>query len=113
MTKLTCICCPRGCTLEVDDKLNVSGNSCPRGADYAIAELTHPTRTVTTSIRVNNREDTLVSVKTSCPIPKERMFDFMKFVDTLSVDAPTKIGDVVSHNPIDLECDILITKNID
>ena len=36
---LTCIVCPRGCTLTVTgegDSLTVSGNSCPKGKQYAI-----------------------------------------------------------------------------
>ena len=42
MKELTCIVCPRGCRLKVDDNMEVSGNACPRGKIYAINELTHP-----------------------------------------------------------------------
>ena len=38
MKELICITCPRGCHLQVDDNLNVTGNMCPRGAAYAKAE---------------------------------------------------------------------------
>ena len=70
MKEFTCIICPRGCRLKVDDDMNVTGNFCIRGKQYAISELTNPVRTITTSIRVNNRDELLVSVKTSQPIPK-------------------------------------------
>ena len=113
MKQLTCIVCPRGCRLTVDDNMEVSGNSCPRGKIYAINELTHPTRTITSSIRVSNRPYTLVSVKTSNPIPKEKMFDIMKEIDTLTIEAPTRIGQVVKANILGLDSDIIITKNID
>ena len=46
MRELTCIVCPRGCRLKIDDDLNVTGNSCPRGAQYAKDELTNPKRTM-------------------------------------------------------------------
>ena len=46
MKELICITCPRGCHLQVDENLNVTGNMCPRGAIYAKAELTHPVRMV-------------------------------------------------------------------
>ena len=113
MKELTCIVCPRGCRLKVDDNMNVTGNACPRGEKYAINELTNPTRTITSSIRVTNRPYTLVSVKTSNAVPKDKMFDIMKEIDTLTVEAPTRIGQVVKSNISGLDCDIIITKCID
>ena len=113
MKELTCIVCPRGCRLKVDDNMEVTGNSCPRGKIYAINELTHPTRTITSSIRVNNRPYTLVSVKTDKPIPKDKMFDVMKEIDKLEVQAPTRIGQIVLPNVLGTDANIVITKDID
>ncbi len=113
MKEFTCIICPRGCRLKVDDQMNVTGNTCPRGKDYAISELTNPVRTITSSVRVNNRDDLLVSVKTSGPIPKGKIFDVMEEINKVSVSAPTRIGDVALKNVLGLGVDILITKNID
>ena len=112
MKEFTCIICPRGCHLMVDEDNNVSGNTCPKGKEYALNEITHPVRTITSSIRVRNRPYTLVSVKTSKPVPKELIFKVMKQINNLSVDAPTKIGDVVVKNILNLNVDILISKNI-
>ena len=113
MKELTCIVCPRGCSLKVDENMNVTGNFCPRGAKYAISELTHPMRTLTSSVRVGNRENTVVSVKTSGEIPKEKMFSLMEHINSLKVETPVNIGDIVSHNPLGLEVDIIITKKLD
>lgn len=113
MKELTCIVCPRGCRLKVDDNMVVTGNSCPRGEKYAINELTNPTRTITSSIRVNNRPYILVSVKTDKPVPKDKMFDVMKEIDKLSIDAPTRIGQVVLTNVLGTDANIVITKDID
>ena len=113
MKELTCIVCPRGCRLIIDDDMNVTGNACPRGEKYAINELTNPTRTVTSSIRVSNRPYTLVSVKTDKPIPKDKMFDVMKEIDKLSVEAPTRIGQIVLANVLGTDSNIVITKDID
>ena len=113
MKELTCIVCPRGCRLKVDEQMQVTGNACPRGKVYAINELTNPTRTITSSIRVTNRPYTLVSVKTSNPIPKGKMFEVMEEIDKLSVEAPTVIGQVVLKNILGLDSDIIITKNIE
>ena len=113
MKELTCIVCPRGCRLKVDDNMEVTGNACPRGKIYAINELTNPTRTITSSIRVSNRPYTLVSVKTDKPVPKDKMFDVMKEIDKLSIDAPTRIGQVVLTNILGTDANIVITKDID
>lgn len=54
MIELTCILCPKGCRLRVDDKngYRVTGNTCPRGAAYGREEALHPTRTVTSTVRI-------------------------------------------------------------
>ena len=113
MKELTCIVCPRGCRLKVDDNMEVTGNACPRGKIYAINELTHPTRTITSSIRVTNRPYTLVSVKTDKPIPKAKMFEVMEEINKITVEAPTKIGQIVKENILGLGSNIVITKDID
>lgn len=113
MKEFTCIICPRGCRLTIDDNQNVTGNTCPRGKQYAISEVTNPVRTITSSVRVSNREDTLVSVKTSGPIPKAKIMEVMEEINKLYVSAPTKIGDVVQKDILGLGVDILVTKNID
>ena len=114
MRNITCIICPRGCGLTVEetaDGLKVLGNVCPRGEKYAIEECTHPVRTVTSFIRVENREDTMVSVKTSAPIPKERMFEAMKMIRSAKAEAPIAIGDVLLADVFG--ADIIATKSID
>lgn len=113
MKEFTCIICPRGCRLTIDDNQNVTGNFCIRGKQYAISEVTNPVRTITSSIRVNNRDDLLVSVKTSGSIPKGKIFEVMDEINKLSVSAPTHIGDVVKSDILGLGVDIIITKNIE
>ena len=112
MREFTCIICPRGCSLKVDDNGHVTGNFCPRGKEYAINELTHPVRIITSSVRVTNRENLLASVKTSGAIPKEKIFDVMAEINKLGVKAPCEIGQVVAHDILGLGVDIVVTKNI-
>lgn len=110
---LTCIICPRGCSLEVDidgDNVMVEGNFCPKGEKYGVDECTHPTRTVTSVVRVSNRRDTMVSVKTEKPIPKENIFDLMDIIRKKEVEAPVEIGDVICDNIFGTK--IIATKQI-
>ena len=113
MKEMTCIVCPRGCHLVVDDDLNVTGNFCPRGKAYAISELTHPVRMITSTVRVINRENVVASVKTSEAIDKDKMFDVIDLINSLSIEAPCHVGDVLIHNVFGTNVDIIITKNID
>ena len=113
MKEMTCIVCPRGCHLVVDDDMNVTGNFCPRGKNYAISELTHPVRMITSTVRVNNRENVVASVKTSEAIDKDKMFDVIELINSLSVSAPCHVGDVLVKNIFGSNVDIIITKNID
>lgn len=112
MKEFTCIVCPRGCRLKIDDELNVTGNSCPRGAEYAKNEVTNPKRMITSFMRVKNRENCVVSVKTSNAIPKGMIFQVMEEINKTGVNAPTNIGDVAISNVLNTGVDIIITKNI-
>ena len=114
MTKdMTCIICPRGCALKVKiegENITVSGNSCPKGKQYAIDECTNPTRTVTSSVRVENLEDTMLSVKTENPVSKDKIFEVMRLIRAKSVCAPVKIGDVIIKDAFGTN--IVATKDI-
>ena len=112
MTNLICIVCPRGCHLQVDDELNVTGNGCKRGVDYAKRELTHPTRMVTSTVKIIGSIECRLPVVTKDPIPKERIFDVMKEINKAVVNCPVNIHDVVIPNVLDLGVDIIATKSI-
>ena len=111
--ELICIVCPRGCAMTVEgekDNLTVVGNACSKGKQYAIAECTHPTRTVTSIVRVSNRVDTMTSVKTEAPVPKGRMLDVMALLHETSVQAPVAIGDTVLEDVFGTR--IIATKDV-
>ena len=112
--RLTCIVCPKGCELVVqfnDDGAidNISGYTCPRGKDYAYAECTAPVRTVTTTVRCEDGE--VVSVKTSAPVPKEKIFEVMAAINAVNANNSVKIGDVIIANVCDTGADIVATSN--
>ena len=111
---LVCILCPRGCALTAKHEngaWSVIGNSCPRGEKYGIDECTNPVRTVTSILRISNRDGIMVSVKTSAPIAKGRMLEAMEKIRSASVAAPVHIGDVLLRDVCG--ADIIATKNID
>ena len=110
---LTCIICPRGCALTAeitDSGVTVTGNACPKGAEYAVSECLHPMRTVTATVRISNRPNTMVSVKTARPVPKEGMMEVMALLRQTRVNAPVAIGDVVLTGVFGTE--VVVTKDI-
>ena len=71
--EMICIRCPMGCHLSVTQDENgctVTGNTCPRGREYGVQEMTCPTRVVTSSVRVENGRRPVCSVKTATAVPK-------------------------------------------
>ena len=86
MKELTCIVCPRGCRLRVDEEHDyaVTGNSCPRGAEYGRREVTAPTRVVTSTVRCTGGVYPRCPVKTDRPVPKELVFAVMDAVNAVS-----------------------------
>lgn len=95
--ELTCIICPRGCTLCVElngkEVVEVSGNSCRRGAKYAEDECCNPQRTVTSTVKCVNGGR--ISVKTDQPIPKAQVLECMKKINSVVAPLPVRIGDVL------------------
>lgn len=114
--ELTCIGCPLGCaltvTLENDEVVSVTGNTCKRGDDYARKEVTHPTRIVTSTVLVEGGEIPMVSVKTQNDIPKEKIMDIMKEINALRVKAPVHIGDVLLENICGTGVNLIATKQV-
>ena len=95
---ITCIICPRGCAMTAEitaEGVRVTGHTCARGEEYAVAECTNPVRTVTATVRVSNRTDTMVSVKTAAPVPKGKMMAVMEMLRQIAVPAPVAIGQVI------------------
>ena len=78
-----------------DGTITVTGNSCPRGEKHAISECTNPVRTLTSTVRVCNREHVRVPVTSAAPVPKEKMMQIMTRIRSACVAAPVNIGDVI------------------
>jgi CxxC motif-containing protein len=113
--EMICINCPLGCSLSVErdgDNFKVSGNTCPRGEKYAVNELTHPVRTLTTTVAVANREGAYLPVKTAKPISKGKLFEAMAIVNSTKAVAPIKIGDVIIENMLG-EADLVAASDVE
>lgn len=111
-TELTCIVCPRGCHLIVDDDLKVTGNSCPRGEAYGKQEVTDPRRTVTSTVRVDSTEFAVLPVKTKGDISKGKIFEVMEEINKVHAHVPVHIGDVLVHDIAGSGVDLVATRTL-
>ena len=116
LREFTCIMCPLGCSLEVTEEngqvLEVEGNTCPKGREYAVQEVTAPMRNIASSIRIEGGELPLASVRLSAPIPKKDIFRAMEEIRKVSRKAPVHIGDVVISHLLGTDADVIVTKNV-
>ena len=114
---MTCIECPQGCRLEVEEDgsrvIEVTGGKCKRGAAYAKQEVEAPLRTLTTSVLTKDLELKMLPVRTSRPIPREKLFAAMEAVKRLTVASPVKAGAVVAENFLGLGVDLLACRSLD
>lgn len=115
----TCIICPIGCSIkaahnEATKKIeNITGAACKKGITYITQELLNPMRTIQSSVLVNDGVLPLASVKTSAPIPKDKIFEVMKVVKSIKLSAPVEAGSIVVKDVMGLDVDIIVTKSVE
>jgi len=97
ITQMTCIVCPVGCGLSVeqaDGEVKVTGNRCSRGVAYARAETTRPVRTVTGTVVMQGGG--LMPVRTRTAIDKALIPDALAVMHALRCPRQIAMGDVLA-----------------
>ena len=116
MRNITCTVCPMGCSLvvsKVNGEYKVEGNTCKRGAKYGVEEVTNPRRVITTTVKLNGGYLNLLPIKTNDSVPKELMFDIMKLLDRVEVNAPVSVGDVIVKDVLGTGVDVVSAKSME
>ena len=123
MREITCIVCPVGCSLAVDDAaqsvedsaLSITGNHCPRGVVYAQEEIRSPKRVVTATCAIVGDQPHVVHrvpVKTSAPCPKEKISDLLTDIYGIKVTLPVHVGGVILANWKGSGIDVVATRSV-
>lgn len=113
-----CIVCPIGCRLHIikddasPDGYVVKGNRCKRGEHHGILEMTNPTRVITSTIKINNAYLKRLPVKTNGAIPKDMNFKCMEFINSLEIDAPVKVGQVIVKDILGTGIDLVASRSM-
>ena len=116
-----CVHCPKGCVIPVTvpeggdrsdtASLILVGNKCKHGVEYAKQELVEPRRVLTTTVRIRSSER-MLPVRSTKPLPRERLMEVMKVLDMVEVSLPVDCGQIVYNNILDLDADIVSTWSI-
>lgn len=141
LREFTCIMCPQGCEIVVETEkeaagtgkalekagniaegnkchtvqgeYRITGNRCPRGAEYGIQEMENPMRSIASSVLVEGGELPLASVRLTRPIPKGKIFAVMEEIKKIKLSAPVEEGTVVISNVLGLGSDVMVTKAVE
>ncbi|MBU1044970.1 MAG: DUF1667 domain-containing protein [Candidatus Omnitrophica bacterium] len=114
--KIICTQCPKGCVLTIDLQNNqiisITGNECPKGQDYANSEIKNPVRTFTSTVITQGLSLRMLPVKTDKPIPKQKLLEAINQVKKIRVCQPIKVNDIIAKNFLDLDVNLIATRNI-
>lgn len=115
MKQLVCIGCPRGCRLTIDEKDGeyiVTGNTCPRGKEFAISEMTAPKRTICSTVKTAFSDVPVLPVRVSDDIPREKIFDVMREINAVTLKERIGRGHAVIKNVLGLGVDVIATSDL-
>ena len=114
MKELYCITCPTGCLLKVcgnHGDITVEGNGCNRGVDFAVTEMTNPTRSLTTTVRTFIQGVPVLPVRTDGEIPKGKIMEAMSALGKIVVSSVIDCGDTVIENLLGTGVQVIATSD--
>lgn len=110
---LICILCPRGCRVSVDtETLEVTGNSCPKGAQFGPQEISNPQRMLTSTAPIQGALHLRIPVRTTESIPFDKIFSCTEEIKKLRLTAPIKVGQILIKNILDTGVDIIASRSL-
>ena len=115
MQELTCIVCPVGCRITVEEKdgeLIISGNSCPRGYEHAKNEYIDPKRMLTTTVKVEGGVLPRIPVISTAEIPKRQLGECLAQLYKLELTAPVAYGDIIVRDILGTGVDIKASRDM-
>jgi CxxC motif-containing protein len=114
---IICVGCPLGCEIKLilsdrDEVIEVGGNKCKEGKQYALEEFSNPVRTLTATVLTKDSSQSLLPVRTSKPILKTLLRQGMSIIAGTTVKPPIKMGDVIVPNLLDTGVDVIATSDL-
>ena len=111
MKELTCIICPNGCSLSIDNELNVTGNLCPRGKEFAINEIKDPKRSITSTCKTVFKDIPVIAVRSDSEVKKDDVKKVIEEINKITIDKRLPIGEIIIKNVINSGVNIILCSN--
>ena len=114
-TRLICVSCPKGCSLQLlrgGNTVEIKGNKCSKGVEYALAEISDPRRMATTTVRVSHGCRPLLPVRSGKTVPKRLLADVVRSLKQVVVEAPVRQGQVIVADILKTGIDIIASRDI-
>ena len=109
--QLRCLGCPRDCVLLLDGE-TVSGAQCEKGAAYIRQEMASPARYLTATVAVNGGRYPRLPVRTREPVMRSCFPAIMQALQTLRVELPVRLGQVILHDTGLCGCEIIASREM-
>lgn len=116
--KMKCKVCPMECNLTVKKNkttpstYEIEGNKCNRGKDYALKELLHPSRVLTSRVLLENGPMSRLPVKTNGVIPSHLVNEVMEIIKKTKISAPIIKGDIIIKNILNTGIDLIAARKV-
>lgn len=112
----TCKVCPVACYLTITKDsshpsgYNIEGNSCNRGKDFAMQEVTNPSRILTGRVLLKNGAMSRLPVKTTGIVPENKIEECLKIFNSTQAVSPIKRGTVIIRDILGLGVDVVAAR---
>ena len=74
--------------------------------------MTEPKRTICSTVKTVFADVPVLPVRVSADIPKDRIFDVMREINSVTLDKRISGGDAVIENVLGLGVDVISTSNV-
>lgn len=110
--EVSCVVCPVSCLITVTgtagEVQDIKNCGCKKGREYATNEFLAPKRMLTSLVKAKDYKTPVISVRTSAPIPKEKVFEVMDVIRGIEVAPPYAIGKIVVRDVLGTGSDLVL-----
>jgi len=89
----------------------VEGNKCDKGREFAYAEMSNPSRTLTTTVRTKFPGIPVLSVRTAGEIPRDKLMTAMRELSEVVIEEELGCGDTVVENIAKTGVSVIVTSS--
>jgi len=114
--QIICIMCPLGCRMEAHTEgkevIELEGNRCKKGIEYAGQEFFSPERILATTVKTDNPQLPLLPVRSDKSLPRERLEESMDVIAQHTVSGPIRMGKIIVRNILNTGVNIIASKSM-